>query len=164
MLASYIRSLNENEFSRPLKIYGALNINVKNFDRELDRTVKKVENGMSGFLTQPVLTAEAAENLKRAYETLKPLGAKLLGGIIPVVSARNARFMNSEISGINVDPKIIDMYEGKDRDECTELAVRISTEIAEHIKDFTDGYYLMTPFSRTDIMSRIVAYIKENIA
>jgi homocysteine S-methyltransferase len=164
MLASYIRSLNENEFSRPLKIYGALNINVKNFDRELDRTVKKVENGMSGFLTQPVLTAEAAENLKRAYETLKPLGAKLLGGIIPVVSARNARFMNSEISGINVDSKIIDMYEGKDRDECTELAVRISTEIAEHIKDFTDGYYLMTPFSRTDIMSRIVAYIKENIA
>lgn len=161
MLAAYIRSLNENEFSRPIRVYGALNINAKNFDKELERTVKKVENGMWGFLTQPVLTAQALENLHKAYETLKPLGAKLLGGIIPVVSSRNARFMNSEISGITVDQRIIDIYEGKTKDECTELAVEISTDIAKRIFDFCDGYYLMTPFSRTDIMSRLVANIKE---
>lgn len=161
MLAAYIRSLNENEFSRPMRIYGALNVNVKNFDKELERTVKKVENGMWGFLTQPVLTAQALENLHKAYETLKPLGAKLLGGIIPVVSSRNARFMNSEISGITVDQRIIDIYEGKTKDECTELAVNISTDIAERIAGFCDGYYLMTPFSRTDIMSRLVGNIKE---
>lgn len=161
MLASYIKSLNENEFSRPIRVYGALNINAKNFDRELERTVKKVENGMWGFLTQPVLTAEAMENLNKAHERLAPLGAKLLGGIIPVVSSRNARFMNSEISGITVDQRIIDIYEGKTRDECTELAVDISTDIAKRIAGFCDGYYLMTPFSRTDIMSRLVGNIKE---
>lgn len=161
MLASYIKSLNENEFSRPIRVYGALNINAKNFDRELERTVKKVENGMWGFLTQPVLTEEAMENLNKAHERLAPLGAKLLGGIIPVVSSRNARFMNSEISGITVDRRIIDIYEGKSRDECTELAVDISTDIAKRIAGFCDGYYLMTPFSRTDIMSRLVGNIKE---
>lgn len=161
MLASYIKSLNENEFKHPVRVYGALNINAKNFDRELERTVKKVENGMCGFLTQPVLTAEAMENLHKAHERLSPLGAKLLGGIIPVVSSRNARFMNSEISGITVDQRIIDIYEGKSKDECTELAVEISTIIAERIAEFCDGYYLMTPFSRTDIMSRLVGNIKE---
>lgn len=161
MLASFIRSLNENEFRRPMRIYGALNINVRNFDRELERTVKKVENGMKGFLTQPVLTQQAAENLKKAYEILRPLDAKLLGGIIPVVSSRNARFMDSEISGINVDPAVTEMYEGKSRDECTELAVELSTRIARGIRGFVDGYYLMTPFSRTDIMSRLVHNIRE---
>lgn len=161
MFASYISSLNRNEFVRPMRIFGALNVNVKNFDRELDRTVKKVENGMTGFLTQPVLTEAAAENLHKAYERLRPLGAKVLGGIIPVVSSRNARFMNSEISGITVDQKIIDLYEGKTKDECTELAVDISSEIAKRIAGFTDGYYLMTPFSRTDIMTRIIAGIRE---
>lgn len=161
MLASYIKSLNENEFSRRMRVYGAMNINVKNFDRELERTVKKVENGMCGFLTQPVLTERAAENLQKAYERLAPLGAKVLGGIIPVVSSRNARFMDSEISGINVDPRITEMYEGLDRAACTELAVEISTEIARRIGGYVDGYYLMTPFSRTDIISRIVANIKE---
>ena len=160
MLASYISTLCRTGFLKPVKIYGALNINVKNFDRELDRMVKKTENGMSGFLTQPVLTPEAAENLRRTHEVLKPLGASLLGGIIPVVSSRNGRFMNSEISGINVDPKIIEMYEGKDRDQCTELAVDISTEIARRISGFVDGYYLMTPFSRTDIICRIVENIR----
>lgn len=161
MLASYIKSLNENEFKHSVMVYGALNVNAKNFDRELERTVKKVENGMFGFLTQPILTEAAMENLHKAHEVLTPLGAKLLGGIIPVVSSRNARFMNSEISGITVDQRIIDIYEGKTRDECTELAVEISTDIAKKIADFCDGYYLMTPFSRTDIMNRLVGNIKE---
>ena len=58
---------------------------------------------MVGFLTQPVLTEAAFENLKRAKAELR---GYLLGGVIPVVSARNARFMDSEINGINVDPKI----------------------------------------------------------
>lgn len=161
MLASYIKSLNENEFQHTIRVYGALNINAKNFTRELERNVKKVENGMVGFLTQPVLTEAAMENLHKAYDRLVPLGAKLLGGIIPVVSSRNARFMNSEIIGITVDQRIIDIYEGKTRDECTELAVEISTDIAKKIAGFCDGYYLMTPFSRTDIMTCLVNNIKE---
>ena len=114
---------------------------------------EKEEKGMIGFLTQPVLTEEAFENLKRAKEELS---GYILGGVIPVVSARNARFMDSEINGINVDPKITELYEGKTRAESEDLAVEISVEIMKRISGFTDGYYLMTPFGRTGLIVRIM--------
>jgi homocysteine S-methyltransferase len=85
---------------------------------------------------------------------------KILGGIIPVVSARNARFMNSEISGIDVDPRIEALMEGKDREECSRLAVMISNRVAEEIAPMVDGYYLMTPFQRTGLICQIVSHIR----
>ena len=154
--AAYINSLNEEVFPEPVQIFGALNLNVVNFEAELNKSRKKEEAGVCGFLTQPVLTEAALENLKRAREELN---GKILGGIIPVISERNARFMDSEVSGINVSDRIIRLYEGKTREECDELAYEISCEIAGRIRDVTDGYYLMTPFSRTALMARIIQQI-----
>ena len=84
-----------------MTVFGALNLNARNFDVELRRAKEKLENGMSGFLTQPVLSAQAVENLRRSRETLGA-DAKILAGIMPVVSQRNAIFMENEINGIHV--------------------------------------------------------------
>ena len=152
-LASYIQYLNEDLFSDPLRVFGALNINAKNFDAELKKARRKEEAGVYGLLTQPVLSPEAFDNLKRAKDELN---MKILGGIIPVISERNALFMESEVNGIHVDDKIIDMYHDKSREEAEALAYEISCEIGERIRDHVDGFYLMTPFSRTGLMSRII--------
>ena len=156
-LAGFVNSLNRTELDKPFQIYGALNINALNFNVQLKLAQQKIENGVCGFLTQPVLTENALNNLKEASRVLD---AKIFGGIIPVVSSRNARFMNSEISGITVDDRITELYEGKTRDECTELAIRISTEIAKLMYDHVDGFYLMTPFTRTDIMTELIKNIR----
>ncbi len=119
---------------------------------------KKEENGADGFLTQPILSAQAVENLKLARETLK---GKLLGGIMPVVSKRNALFMNSEISGITVDEALIERYEGLDRARSETLAVEVSTSFAREIAPFVDGFYLMTPFGRTSLIARVLDRFRE---
>lgn len=157
-LASYIQYLNEDLFSDPLRVFGALNINAKNFDAELKKARRKEEAGVYGLLTQPVLSPEAFDNLKRAKDELN---MKILGGIIPVISERNALFMESEVNGIHVDDKIIDLYHDKSREEAESLAYEISCEIGERIRDHVDGFYLMTPFSRTGLMSRIIHSLKE---
>jgi homocysteine S-methyltransferase len=110
-------------------------------------------------LTQPVLSAQALENLKLARQTLK---GKILGGIMPVVSQRNAIFMENEISGINVCPEIIDLYAGADRERGEELAVTVSAAIAKEIAPYVDGFYLMTPFGRTGLMGRIMDKIRQD--
>lgn len=156
-LAGFVSSLNRTELEKPFQIYGALNVNARNFDVQLKLAEDKIKNGVCGFLTQPVLTEDALNNIKKASQVLD---AKIFGGIIPVVSSRNARFMNSEISGITVDDRITELYEGKDRQQCTELAIRISTEIAKLMYDHVDGFYLMTPFTRTDIMSELIKNIR----
>ncbi|ADL50279.1 bifunctional homocysteine S-methyltransferase/methylenetetrahydrofolate reductase [Clostridium cellulovorans] len=160
ILSSYIRELNETTFSSPFNVCGALNLNVRNFSNELEKAQKKIDNGITMFLTQPVLTEEAMENLKLAR---KKLNAKILGGIIPVVSYRNACFMNNEISGINVSEEIIERYKDVSKEEATRLAVEISTGIATEMSSYVDGFYIITPFKRIDIVSEIVSNIKNNI-
>lgn len=157
VLASYIRELNETNFKAPFNICGALNINAHNFESELKKAQRKIEHGISVFLTQPVLTREAVRNLKQAHETLN---AKILGGIMPVVSYRNACFMNNEISGINVADEIIELYREADKETSAQLAVTISTKIAGEIADYVDGYYLITPFKRVELMTQIMENIK----
>ena len=108
---------------------------------------------MEMFLTQPVLSPRAMENLQKAHEVLD---AKILAGIIPVVSHRNACFMNSEIPGITVSDEIISMYEGKNREECAALAVETSVRIAREVEPHSDGWYFITPFKRIDLMEQIL--------
>ncbi len=152
-LIRYIRGLNESLLPRPFRIFAALNVNARNFRIQLDIARAKEENGAEGFLTQPVLSAQAAENLMLARDTLK---GKLLGGIMPVVSERNALFMNSEIAGITVAEDVIARYRGADRAQAEDLAVEISTEFASRIAACVDGYYLITPFGRTGLIVRIL--------
>lgn len=159
ILAGYIRDLNETVFPHPFMIFAALNVNAVNFTYELTKAKQKEEQGVRVFMTQPVLSKQALENLKRAK---KELHAKILGGIIPIVSYRNAVYMNNEISGIQVDEQYINMYKDKTREEASELAVKLSCEIVEQIKDSVDGYYLITPFQRVEIISRIADYIQKS--
>jgi len=155
-LARYVSDLN-GQLSSPFRIFGALNLNAKNFAMQLKIAKEKEENGVTGFLTQPVLSAEALENLKLARQELR---GKILGGIFPVVSHRNACFLNNEISGMRVCDEIVALYEGKERAEAEELAVSISAAIAREIEPYVDGYYLMTPFKRVELMTRILHEIR----
>ncbi len=156
-LARYVTGLNETVLSNPFYIFGALNLNAHNFDRQLALALEKEANGVSGFLTQPVLSRQALDNLKLARQNLK---GKILGGIFPVVSHRNACFLNNEVSGIHVCDEIVSLYEGKDREEGERLAVTISLEVAKAITPYTDGLYLMTPFHRVRLMTEILRQIQ----
>ena len=163
-LAQYIVSLagEGREMPGPMTVFGALNLNARNFDVELRRAKEKLENGMSGFLTQPVLSAQAVENLKKSRETLG-VDAKILAGIMPVVSQRNAIFMENEINGIHVEDWIIEKFAGLDRAQGEELGLAISLEMAKAALPYADGLYLMTPFNRVALMERLIGRLKQEV-
>ena len=163
-LAQYIVSLagEGREMPGPMTVFGALNLNARNFDVELRRAREKLENGMSGFLTQPVLSAQAVENLKKSRETLGA-DAKILAGIMPVVSQRNAIFMENEINGIHVEDWIIEKFAGLDRAQGEELGLAISLEMAKAALPYADGLYLMTPFNRVALMERLIGRLKQEV-
>ncbi len=158
MLAKYISNLNENTLVTPFQICGALNVNAVNFDVQMRLAQEKIANGVSMFLTQPILSRQAAENLQRAHQELN---AKILAGIMPVVSHRNACFMNNEIAGISVGEEIVRLYENKTKEEARALAVHISVEIAKATAPYCNGYYMISPFNRVDIISDIISELRE---
>ena len=163
-LAQYIVSLagEGREMPSPITVFGALNLNARNFEVELRRAAEKLENGMSGFLTQPLLSAQAVENLKKSRETLGA-DAKILAGIMPVVSQRNAIFMENEVNGIHVDEAIIQKFEGLDRTAGEELGLEVSVQAAKAAAPYADGFYLMTPFNRVALMERLIARLRTEV-
>ena len=163
-LAQYIVSLagEGREMPSPMTVFGALNLNSRNFEVELRRAGEKLENGMSGFLTQPVLSEQAVENLRRTRETLGER-AKILAGIMPVVSQRNAIFMENEVNGIHVAEDIIEAFAGLDREQGEALGLEISLKMAREALPYADGFYLMTPFNRVALMERLIARLKTEL-
>lgn len=152
-LAGYVAAMNDTVFPNPMRAYGALNVNAKNFQIQLKLAQEKEANGICAFLTQPVHSQEALENLKLARQTLK---GKILGGVLPIVSYRNACFLNNEIAGVFVCEQILAQYQDKDRAQGEALAVEISCAIGEAMAPYTDGLYLMTPFNRISLMETIM--------
>ena len=163
-LAQYIVSLagEGREMPSPMTVFGALNLNARNFEVELRRAGEKLENGMSGFLTQPVLSEQAVENLRRTRETLGER-AKILAGIMPVVSQRNAIFMENEVNGIHVAEEIMEAFAGLDREQGEALGLEISLKMAREALPYADGFYLMTPFNRVVLMERLIARLKTEL-
>ena len=154
VLAKFIRGLGESGEAEPFFVCGGLNINAVRFDSELDRAKEKMDCGVSAFLTQPVLSEQAALHLEQARDELR--GAKLIGGLFPVVSEKNARFLQSEVHGITVDEAVVRAYAGLDRAQGEDMAVRLCREAASRISPFVDGYYIMTPFQRVELVCRVI--------
>ncbi|MDE7299520.1 MAG: methylenetetrahydrofolate reductase [Lachnospiraceae bacterium] len=154
-LMSFVRELNEEHFSQEPIVYGgAVNQGRINFERELDRIKKKIAAGASYFLTQPVYDKESAGRLRRIKEET---GTRLLAGIMPLVSYRNANFVKNELVGIDVPDEILAEYRpDMSREEGEETGARIARRIMEQLREIADGYYLMLPFNRVSLLERML--------
>lgn len=159
-LIQLINDMNSEVFSNDnIFIGGALNPNVRNKDVEYKRMMKKVESGAKFFLTQPVYDDDAIEFLKMIKETTE---VKILGGILPIVSYRNAVFLNNELPGVTIPEFCIDRFsEHMTREEGQAAGVEIAVSIGKKLKNICDGLYFITPFGRVDMIVDIVNKIKE---
>lgn len=138
----------------PLTYGGAINQSRRRIESEIKRVQKKMDAGAEFFLTQPVFTAEDAERLRRVKEET---GARILCGIMPLVSRKNALFMKNEISGVNVTDEVIERYpENADREDGENVGVELAKEMIAATRDFADGYYFSFPFNRTYLLKRII--------
>ncbi len=99
---------------------------------------KKVLAGAQFFQTQAVYSLE---DYKQFVERTSHLGAKILAGILPLKSAKMARFMNANVPGISVPEKIIEIME-KSSDPISE-GIRFAGDLINGIKDFADGVHIM---------------------
>lgn len=155
--ATLVSDMNEKVFTNKMNIGGALNLNANKFDLEIKRAQAKEKAGVNVFYTQPVISRTAVENLKIARKELK---SYIMGGVMPIVSYKNALFMNSEASGIRLDDEIIERYKGLEREAASRLAVEITSDFMRQIEDYVDGYYIITPFSRVDIVGKLIQLFK----
>ena len=154
-LMNFVKEMNEEHFANePFYYGGALNVTNGNLDKIIERMNKKIDAGASYFMTQPVFSDEAVERLKIIKEKVD---TKILCGIMPFVSYRNANFIKNEFIGIDVPDSIVDRYTPEmSKDEAEETGACIACELMEKLNTIVDGYYFMLPFNRVSLMERIM--------
>jgi homocysteine S-methyltransferase len=123
-------------------------------DKVVERMKRKIDAGAKYFLTQPIYSVEDVERIQAIKERVD---TKILCGIMPLVSYRNACFIRNEITGINVPEEIVDRYHpDMSREEAENVGASIAREMMELLDPVADGYYFMLPFNRVSLMDKIL--------
>lgn len=154
-LMRIIQDMNEEQFVHsPVCYGGCINQGRRNLEVEIGRVKKKMEAGASFFLTQPISTAGSAGRVRRIKEET---GARILCGIMPFVSLKNAMFMKNEMTGIDVTKEVLDRYRADmTKEEGEEAGILLAKEMISLTEDFADGYYFSFPFNRVGMLEKIL--------
>ncbi|WP_313129382.1 bifunctional homocysteine S-methyltransferase/methylenetetrahydrofolate reductase [Anaerocolumna sp.] len=153
-LMEFVNEMNREHFSdNPIYYGGALNYARGDIPKIVERMQKKIDAGVKYFLTQPVFSEEDIHRIKCIKEMID---TRILCGIMPLVSYRNANFIKNEITGIHVPDEIVNRYRSDmSKEEAEWTGAEIANEIIEKLSPFVDGYYFMLPFNRVSLMDKI---------
>lgn len=159
-LMNYVKEMNADVFAdEPVCYSGALNYHGANVDAIINRMKLKIAEGCTFFLTQPIYTDEDIERIRYIKEHVD---TRLICGIMPLVSYKNAMFVCNEMPGIHINKDIVDKYSpDMTREEAEAVATKISVETAAKLYDIADGFYMMTPFNRAGLISNIITEIRK---
>ncbi len=119
-----------------------------NMEEELRRLDWKIEAGAEYMITQPVFDLNL---LERFMERIAHVRLPLVCGIWPLVSYRNAEFMNNEVPGASVPAEVLErMRRTSTKEEGFREGVAIARETYAKVKSSVAGVQLSAPLGRIE--------------
>ncbi len=113
-------------------------------DYEIQRFEKKIKAGAEFAITQPVFDSDIFFEFLKRVENFK---IPIIAGIWPLVSIRNAEFMNNEVPGASVPDEIMKrMHATKTKEEARMLGLQIARETVAELKPYISGAQISMPF------------------
>ena len=144
--------LGGNPISPPTRFLIGVGCNPAAIDmeNELSRFRWKVDAGAEFAITQPVFDSGKLFNF---LERIKDYRIPVLAGIWPLVSLRNAEFMNSEVPGASVPDSILKRMaaaQEKGKDAARAEGVAIAREALREVHQAVVGVQVSAPFGRIE--------------
>ena len=128
----------------------------RDLELEQRRFIWKVKAGAEWAITQPVFDVEA---LFRFLDFMDKNDVKIpiVAGIWPLVSYRNATFMNNEVPGVEIPSEIIErMGRHSDPEDSKKEGVQIAREMVEKLGSAVGGIQVSAPFGRIDLALDVI--------
>src|SRR5262249_8777179 len=81
----------------------------------------------------------------------------IIAGVWPLLSYRNAVFMNNEVPGVVIPPDIMErMAEVKEAEDAKKVGVEIARGMVETLGNDVQGIQLSAPFGRVELALAII--------
>ena len=138
-------------------IGASFNPTAEDLDAEVDKLCRKIEAGAHAFWTQPVFEMSALEN---ALERIEGLGAKLLLGLMPLRSGRQAEFLHHEVPGIDIPRHIREKLASLSAEDAPKFGVEVAQNLLAKAQPLVHGAYIMPPASAPELAGDVLEGIR----
>lgn len=125
-----------------------------NFEEEMRRFYWKVDAGAEFAITQPVFDIGQFERFLQHIESNR---IPIIAGIWPLVSYKNAEFMNNELPGVSVpEPIMKRMREAGDGESAMREGIAVAADILRALRPHIDGVQISAPFNRHELALEVI--------
>jgi methionine synthase I (cobalamin-dependent)/5,10-methylenetetrahydrofolate reductase len=158
--------LGGNPFGEPTSFTIGVGVNPGHLDLEyeLRRLDWKVKAGAEYAITQPVFDVRQLEHFLNRIE---PMNLPVVAGIWPLLSYRNAQFMNNEVPGVSVPDDVMErmrLASDKSKEHALREGVSIARETLERVRDRVAGVQVSAPLGRVDLALQVFEGLVEKRA
>jgi methionine synthase / methylenetetrahydrofolate reductase(NADPH) len=134
-------------------IGASFNPTAEDLDAEVDRLRRKVEAGAHAFWTQPVFEIGA---LHKALEEIGDEEVRLLLGLMPLRSARQAEFLHNEVPGIDIPKHVRRRLAELSPEDAPRYGVEVAQGILAEAQPLVNGAYIMPPASAPELAGDVL--------
>jgi len=145
--------LGGNPFGEPTRFTIGVGVNPGHLDLdyELRRLDWKVKAGAEYAITQPVFDVRQLEHF---LERIAHMHLPVVAGIWPLLSYRNAQFMNNEVPGVSVPDDVMErmrIASEKSKEHAMHEGVAIARETLSRVRERVAGVQVSAPLGRVDL-------------
>jgi methionine synthase / methylenetetrahydrofolate reductase(NADPH) len=149
--------LGGNPFGEATKFTIGVGVNPGHLDldTELRRLDWKIKAGAEYAITQPVFDARQLEHFLKRIEGWD---LPIVPGIWPLLSYRNAQFMNNEVPGVNVPDDVMErmrVASEKSKEHGMIEGVTIARETLARVRGAVAGVQVSAPLGRVDLALQV---------
>src|SRR5256712_1010730 len=149
--------LGGNPFGEPTKFTIGVGVNPGHLDLdyELRRLEWKVKAGAEYAITQPGFDVVRLEKFLKRIEQMR---LPIVPGIWPLLSYRNAQFMNNEVPGVSVPDEVMErmrVASEKSKEHGLREGVTIARETLARVRGQVAGVQVSAPLGRVDLALQV---------
>jgi methionine synthase / methylenetetrahydrofolate reductase(NADPH) len=150
--------LGGNSFGEPTCFTIGVGVNPGHLDLdyELRRFDWKIKAGAEYAITQPVFDVA---QLEAFLDRTEAYGIPIIPGIWPLLSHRNAQFMNNEVPGVQVPDDVMErmrLASERSKEHAMHEGVSIARETLSRVRGRVAGVQISAPLGRVDLALEVL--------
>jgi homocysteine S-methyltransferase len=135
-----------------------VSLSPQDMGKEIDKLKQRLDSGATFAMSQPVFSLRTAE---RFLETVAKLDVRILPGLLPVASLKQALYLNNEVPGMSLPPELIAKLESLEkREDQLALGVDLARELLAGLRGMAPGAYLTAGGRRMPVLVEVLKALR----
>jgi homocysteine S-methyltransferase len=136
-----------------------MNPNADDLDLEIERSLRKIDAGARFVMLQPIYEERI---LYQFLEKARlPVTIPVMLGVMPLVSYRQALYLNNEVPGIKIPQWILERMASHIDGES--FGADLAIQLIDALAPVVSGVYLVPSYNRVDSLVPIIQHIRQRL-